>query len=55
MDEAHQPPFLPFIDEYLRGVQGRLTQWTGRAFDQVRYQDILSIVRRDDGKSLSSG
>ena len=35
MDEAQRPLFLPLIDEYLRGVQATLTEWTARALDQV--------------------
>ncbi len=55
VDETQRPLFLPYIDEYLRSMQGRLTEWTGRALNQVHCQHILSIVRQDNGTALSSG
>ena len=35
MDESERPLFLPYIDEYLRSVQGKLLQWNARSLDQV--------------------
>lgn len=35
VDEAGRPLFLPFMEEYLRGVQSKLSEWTTRSVDQV--------------------
>ena len=35
MDESERPLFLPFVDDYLRSVQGKLLQWNARSLDQV--------------------
>ena len=35
VDESERPLFLPYIDDYLRSVQGKLLQWNARSLDQV--------------------
>ena len=35
MDKSERPLFLPYIEEYLKSVQGKLLQWNARSLDQV--------------------